>query len=191
MTKQQALPGKTTETAGAELRVGRPRDKRFDGYLKSVGFMLAVGSFVLPFVMYYDILDAQSTPMSSGKKVNDPLNRSNQKVVRETHGRNGASPGKPSAELDPMTTATTADLKEDRVASVDEASKQPFPGQPVFLLREIVGGLVMIEDDSGYWFVEKGATLPDGSKLVAIERGVGKDSWQIKTSEGDVISRTN
>jgi hypothetical protein len=190
MTKQQAPLAKSA-VAASEPKVGRPRDKRFDGYLKSAGFALAVGSFVLPFVMYYDILDARSTPMSSGQKVNDPLNRTNQKVVRETHGRNGASPGKPSAELDPMTTATTAELKENRVAGMDEASMQPFPGKPVFLLREIVGGLVMIEDDSGYWFVEKGATLPDGSKLVAIERGVGKDSWQIKTSDGDVISRTN
>ncbi len=191
MTKQQVASAKSTATVAAEPRVVRPRDKRFDGYLKSAGFVLAVGSFVLPFVMYYDILDARSTPVSSGKKVNDPLNRTNQKVVRETHGRNGASPGKPSEELDPMTTATTAELKEDRTASIEEASKQPFPGKPVFLLREIVGGLVMIEDDTGYWFVEKGATLPDGSKLVAIERGDGKDSWQIKTSDGDVISRTN
>jgi hypothetical protein len=191
MTQQQAVPAKLAESTAAEQKASRPRDKRLDGYLKSAGFVLAVGSFVLPFVMYYDILDAQSTPMSSGKKVNDPLNRTNQKVVRETHGGNGASPGQPSAELDPMTTATTAELKEERVASMDEASMQPFPGKPVFLLREIVGGLVMIEDDSGYWFVEKGATLPDGSKLVSIERGVGKDSWQIKTSDGDVISRTN
>jgi hypothetical protein len=187
MTKQQVAPKKTV----AEPTVVRPRDRRLDGYLKSAGFVLAVGSFVLPFVMYYDILDARPKPVSSGKKVNDPLNRANQKVVRETHGRNGASPGKPSEELDPMITATTAELTEDRLARIDEANKQPFPGKPVFLVREIVGGLVMIEDDTGYWFVEKGATLPDGSKLVAIERGDGKDSWQIKTSGGDVISRTN
>lgn len=188
MTKQQAPLAKSAE---AEPRAVRPRDKRFDGYLKSAGFVLAVASFVLPFVMYFDVLDARPRLVSSGKKVNDPLNRTNQKVVRATHGRNGASPGKPSEELDPMTTATTADLKEDRTTSLEEVSKQPFPRKPVFLLREIVGGLVMIEDDSGYWFVEKGATLPDGSKLVAIERGDGKDAWQIKTSDGDVISRTN
>ncbi|CAN7699534.1 hypothetical protein LJR231_005771 [Phyllobacterium sp. LjRoot231] len=187
MTKQQAAPKTTT----AEPRVVRSRDKRFDGYLKSAGFVLAVGCFVLPFVMYYDILDARPKPVSSGKKVNDPLDRTNQKVVRDTHGRNGTSLGKPSEELDPMTTATTAELTEDRLARIDGASKQPFPGKPVFLVREVVGGLVMIEDDTGYWFVEKGATLPDGSKLVAIERGNGGDSWQIKTSDGDVINRTN
>ena len=90
-----------------------------------------------------------------------------------------------------MTTATTAELKESRVARIDDAIKQPFPGKPAFLLREVVGGLVMIEDDAGYWFVEKGSTLPDGSKLIAIEHGSGADSWQIKTSDGDVITRTN
>ena len=49
----------------------------------------------------------------------------------------------------------------------------------------------MIEDESGYWFVEKGSPLPDGSTLVAIERGNDPGSWSIKTSDGDVISRTN
>jgi hypothetical protein len=33
--------------------------------------------------------------------------------------------------------------------------------------------------------------LPHGSTLVAIERGNGNGSWQIKTSDGEVISRTN
>lgn len=31
---------------------------------------------------------------------------------------------------------------------------QAFP-KPVFALREVVGGMAMIEDTSGYWFVEK------------------------------------
>ena len=175
MTKQQA-PLATNRRA-AEPSAVRPRDKRFDGYLKSAGFVLAVACFVLPFVMYLrHSRCAPEAPILGQKgsmiRSTGPIRRS---YVRPMAGTR-ASPGKPSEELDPMTTATTADLKEDRTTSIEEASKQPFPGKPVFLLREIVGGLVMIEDDTGYWFVEKGATLPDGSKLVAIERGDGKDS---------------
>ncbi|UXN66627.1 hypothetical protein N8E89_18490 (plasmid) [Phyllobacterium sp. A18/5-2] len=90
-----------------------------------------------------------------------------------------------------MTTATTSELTSARLAGIEEASKQPFPRKAVFLVREVVGGLVMIEDESGYWFVEKGSPLPDGSTLVAIERGNDPGSWSIKTSDGDVINRTN
>ena len=84
MTKQQ--PGAGNPTAATQ-QWRRPRDKRFDGYLKAAGFVLAIICFVLPFVMYYDVLDARTEAQSSGKKVRDPLNRTNQKVVRETHGR--------------------------------------------------------------------------------------------------------
>jgi hypothetical protein len=190
MTRQQArsIP-KAEPTTGP---VKPPRDKRFDGYLKGAGFVLATICAVLPFVMYYDILDARPKPQTSGNEVRDPLNRTNQKVVRETHGKQASSlQPKPGEDLDPMTTATTSEQTGDRLARIDEASKQPFPGKPVFLVREVIGGLVMIEDDSGYWFVEKGSPLPDGSTLVAIERGDDPDSWSIKTSDGDVISRKN
>lgn len=191
MTKTQPV---TDKPAFASPAVATPplRDKRFDGYLKGAGIVLATVCFVLPFVMYYDVLEARSTPIATGKVVRDPLNRTNQKVVRSTHGKPGSSmQDKPAEALDPMTTATTTEQTEDRLARIEEASKQPLPGKPVFLVREVVGGLVMIEDETGYWFVEKGSVLPDGSKLVAIERSNEQGSWQIKTSDGDVISRTN
>ncbi len=59
-----------------------------------------------------------------------------------------------------MTTATTAEqTTETELARIEEASKQPFPDKPAFLVREVVGGLVMIEDETGYWFVEEGSRL--------------------------------
>ncbi len=189
MTRREAGV-KSVRTETSEPVVARTRDKRFDGYLKGAGFVLATICAVLPFVMYYDFLDARPKPQASGKEVRDPLNRTNQKVVRETHGRQSGS-GKPDEDLDTMTTATTSELTGDRLARIEEASKQPFPGKPVFLLREVVGGLVMIEDESGYWFVEKGSPLPDGSTLVAIERASNGSGWSIKTSDGEVIARTN
>lgn len=168
----------------------KQRDKRFDGYLKTAGFVLAVISFVLPFVMYYDVLDARPRPESSGMQVRDPLNRTNQKVVRDTRGKVTSTSPNSSEELDPMTTATTSEQTADRLAKIADASTQPFPGKPRFLVREVVGGLVMIEDETGYWFVEKGSPLPDGSTLVAIQRGTTPGSWNIKTSDGDTIDRT-
>jgi hypothetical protein len=169
----------------------RQRDKRYDPYLKAAGFVLAVVSAVLPFVMYYDILDARPNPAPTGKEVLDPLDRANQKVVRATHGKSGLPMQDPGEEVDPMATATTSEQTGDRLARIDEASTQPFPGKPQFRVREVVGGMVMIEDETGYWFVEKGSPLPDGSTLVAIQRGTTPGSWNIKTSGGDVITRTN
>ncbi len=168
----------------------KQRDKRFDGYLKTAGIILATISFVLPFVMYYDVLNARPRPETSGVEVRDPLNRENQKVVRETRGKAASTLPNSGEELDPMTTATTSEQTADRLARIDDASKQPFPGKAKFLVREVVGGLVMIEDETGYWFVEKGSPLPDGSTLVAIQRGTTPGSWNIKTSDGDIIDRT-
>jgi hypothetical protein len=190
MTKQKAADTTTAGDAATEAPP-RQRDKRFDGYIKGAGFVLATICAVLPFVMYYDILEARPRPEVTGKTVRDPLDRSNQKVVRKNNGREATLSKTKDGTLDPMTTATTSALTGDRLDGINAASKQPYPDKPIFLLREVVGGLVMIEDNSGYWFVEKGSALPDGSTLVAIERGNATGSWQIKTSDGEVISRTN
>ncbi|QND50636.1 hypothetical protein HB779_01300 (plasmid) [Phyllobacterium sp. 628] len=187
--KTTGTPPQGEEAIDAKPR--RQRDKRFDGYIKGAGFVLATICAILPFVMYYDILEARPKPETTGKTVRDPLNRANQKVVRKNNGVEVSQSKTRDGELDPMTTATTSALTGDRLAGIDAASKQPYPAKPVFLLREVVGGLVMIEDDTGYWFVEKGSPLPDGSTLVAIERGSNSGSWHIKTSDGDVINRTN
>ena len=168
----------------------RRRDKRFDDYLKGAGLTLAAVCAVLPFVMYYDILDARTEPQTTGKTVRDPLDRTNQKVVRQTHGKQEAS-FQVADGIDPMTTATTSEQTGERLNQIDAAKKQTFAGKPVFLVREVVGGLVMIEDETGYWFVEKGSTLPDGSTLVAIERGSEPGMVSIKTSEGTIIQRSN
>lgn len=191
MTRQQPGPAQTGTADTDALVLPRPRDKRFDGYLKTAGFILATISFVLPFVMYFDVLDARPRPEASGNEVRDPLNRANQKVVRETRGKVASVIPHSDGELDPMTTATAAEQTGDRLVRIEEASGQPFPDKPRFLVREVVGGLVMIEDETGYWFVEKGSPLPDGSTLVAIQRGAAPGSWNIRTSDGDVINRTN
>ncbi|MBQ9353336.1 MULTISPECIES: hypothetical protein [unclassified Phyllobacterium] len=191
MTKQKTTGLAPESDPATEIPAPRQRDKRFDGYIKGAGFVLATICAILPFVMYYDIWEARPKPEATGKTVRDPLDRTNQKVVRKNNGTEVSLSKTKTGEVDLMTTATTSALTGDRLAGINAASKQPFPDKPVFLVREVVGGLVMIEDNTGYWFVEKGSPLPDGSTLVAIERGNGNGSWQIKTSDGEVISRTN
>ncbi|MGH9916636.1 MAG: hypothetical protein ACRD63_15265, partial [Pyrinomonadaceae bacterium] len=84
MTKQKPIDASPANDA-AEVQP-RQRDKRFDGYIKGAGFVLATICAILPFVMYYDILEARPKPEPTGKTVRDPLDRTNQKVVRKNNG---------------------------------------------------------------------------------------------------------
>lgn len=191
MTRKDQSPQPNAAKSGNMTTPTTPRS--VDSYLKAAGVALAAGCAVLPFVMYFDTLQttlSRSSPSES--EVRDPLDRSKQKVFLT--GRNKAFE-RPEAdktrEIDPIRTATTA-----RVASPEEAAErerakdQPYPDVPVYLLREVVGGLAMIEDDTGYWFVEKGSHLPDGTTVEKITKSASNGIWQITTSAGDIISLT-
>jgi hypothetical protein len=68
-------------------------------------------------------------------------------------------------------------------------SGQPFPGDAVtFRLVHAGRGRAMIEDDAGFWIVQRGSKLPDGSSVAAIEkRG---DNWVLITSANREIPLT-
>ncbi|RCS24071.1 hypothetical protein DUT91_11995 [Phyllobacterium salinisoli] len=164
-----------------------------DSYLKAAGVALAAGCAMLPFVVYLDRVEPPQQN-AAPKNVRDPLDRSKQTVFRRMNPFAPSETVAAKPELDPNPTgATMSNGKgQPRAAGAEEASpdKQPFPGKPVFLLREVVGGMAMIEDGAGYWFVEKGSLLPDGSTLTALSRSDGAGTWQLKTSTGDVIEQT-
>lgn len=63
---------------------------------------------------------------------------------------------------------------------------QPFPGdEPGFRLVHVAGGRAMIEDEDGYWLVQRGSRLPDGSR---VSRIVWKDgNWEMVTSRELVV----
>ncbi|YBV96589.1 hypothetical protein M1D80_24080 [Phyllobacteriaceae bacterium JZ32] len=168
--------------------------KKIDGYLKAAGVALAAGCAMLPFIVYLERSDPTPPQSAAQKDVRDPLDRSNQTVFRRMNPFAPSETAAAKPELDPNPTgATMSNGKgQPRTPGADETSpeKQPFPAKPVFLLREVVGGMAMIEDSTGYWFVEKGSLLPDGSTLVAVSRSEGAGTWQLKTSTGDVIEQT-
>ncbi|WP_420960913.1 hypothetical protein [Brucella sp. IR073] len=164
--------------------------KVIDGYLKAAGVALAAGCAMLPFIVYWDRAD---TPPQNAepKNIRDPLDRSKQTVFRKPGPFLPSETIAATPQLDTNPTGSTMSngKGQPRAPGVDEASpeNQPYPEKPVFYLREVVGGMAMIEDASGYWFVEKGSLLPDGSTLVAVSRSEGAGTWQLKTSAGDVI----
>lgn len=88
----------------------------------------------------------------------------------------------PPPALDDSPTATVSDA--DRGASPDE---QPFPGDVQDFSFVYAGsGRALIEDGEGFWIVERGARLPDGSRVETIEQRSGQ--WVLVTSLNTVVS---
>ncbi|MBV2144327.1 hypothetical protein KUG47_12565 [Falsochrobactrum sp. TDYN1] len=161
---------------------------KMDRYLKAAAFTLAAGSAMLPFIAYLQRADLGPAEKSESR-ITDPLDRSDQKMTRRFPS---FLPSDQVARVEDIDDTMTGSVMSNGAGlpgsgagkEGDSGGGQPFP-KPVFALREVVGGMAMIEDASGYWFVEKGSLLPDGSRLVSIARGAG--SWQLTTSSGDVI----
>ncbi|PQA72473.1 hypothetical protein [Brucella oryzae] len=188
--EEKRLADLTAEVEAAARQEGmkKPQSK-VDRYLKVAAITLAAGSAMLPFVTYLQRADLGS-PEKAERKIIDPLDRSEQKTVRRFPSFRPSEQVAPNADVDNTMTGSVMSngkgLPGTGMGNGDDGSGegQAFP-KPVFALREVVGGMAMIEDSSGYWFVEKGSLLPDGSHLVSIGRGAG--TWQLTTSSGDVV----
>ncbi|MBA8822224.1 hypothetical protein WKW50_22485 [Ochrobactrum sp. GPK 3] len=176
------------ETVAAQEGGKRPHSK-VDRYLKIAAVTLAAGCAMLPFITYLQRIELAPAEKAE-RKIIDPLDRSEQKTVRRFPSFRPSDRVAPSADIDNTMTGSVMSngkgLPGTGAGTGGEGGGdgQAFP-KPVFALREVVGGMAMIEDTSGYWFVEKGSLLPDGSRLVSIGQGSG--TWQLTTSSGDVI----
>lgn len=88
-------------------------------------------------------------------------------------------------ELDTFTTGTLQPL-EDEKKPKEPKEEQPFPLPDItYRLVHVANGRAMIEDDSGLFVVQRGSTLPDSSRVTAIEQR-GK-RWVLVTSNGRVL----
>ncbi|MBP1842128.1 hypothetical protein J2046_000372 [Rhizobium petrolearium] len=93
----------------------------------------------------------------------------------------------PIGSADALTTATTSSLGETRENGTFR-EEQPLPGRGDFRLLHVANGRALIEDGSGMYMVRVGSSLPDNSKLAALEQRDGR--WVIITSTGDVYQDT-
>lgn len=90
----------------------------------------------------------------------------------------------PSASLDMFPTGTLRDSADP--APAPGVDQQPFPAESTdYRLVHVANGRAMIEDDAGLWIVQRGSTLPDDSKVSAIEQRAGR--WVMVTSNDRVI----
>lgn len=103
--------------------------------------------------------------------------------ISETIGARLPAAQRELAGLDAMATGTV----EGHAPEAVPPSDQPFPGEAAqgFQLVFVANGRAMIEDGSGYWIVQRGARLPDGSDVASIERRDG--GWALVTSRNDVM----
>ncbi|MBZ9740142.1 MULTISPECIES: hypothetical protein [unclassified Mesorhizobium] len=87
----------------------------------------------------------------------------------------------PNAGVDLFATGTVQDDSKS-----EPPGDQPFPADIAkFRMVHVANGRAMIEDDTGLWMVQRGSTLPDSSKVSAIEQRNGK--WVMLTSANQVI----
>lgn len=81
------------------------------------------------------------------------------------------------------TTPATSSRPKEKAPGIDE---QPFPAEKVvYHVVHITNGRAMIEDDSGLFLVQPGATLPDNSQVTSIEQRDGR--WVVVTSDDQVL----
>lgn len=76
-----------------------------------------------------------------------------------------------------------ARVSRERKLTIEKLLELPNLGT-LFQLYEVIGERALVVDDRGYWVVQVGSQLPDGSILVRI----GETS--IETSFGEVIELT-
>lgn len=177
----QSGPG-VTDAEGAARSV--------DSFLKLSGLVLAVASGLLPLAAYVQNARTTHVAATDGKTIRDPLDRSHQRTMFGARKDQGADSRTATLSVDPNFTGTTQAAGSPDAArpTAEDPRSQPFPARPQFLLRDVVGGMGMIEDQTGFWFVEKGSLLPDASHVAAITNRDGL--WQITTDAGRVIRQT-
>lgn len=87
-------------------------------------------------------------------------------------------------ELPPLDYSATGTVSAEPPEALPE---QPFPGDAnQFRVVHAANGRAMIEDEDGYWIVERGSSLPDGSRVSRIRNNQGK--WEIVTTRDAVIA---
>lgn len=186
--KAEAKNAVTRPTGQQEALGDDEASRSVDRFLKLAGLALAVVSGLLPWAAYERSTSAQHVAVS-GQTIKDPLDRSHQHTFLFGNSSRHSATHLADVSVDPSPTGalTTGDTGSGRPRA-EPPGKQPFPARPEFLLRDVVNGMGMIEDQTGFWFVEKGSLLPDASHVAAITNHDGV--WEITTDTGRTIRQT-
>lgn len=185
-----SLPGdppvKSRRLFGFPRRTPRPRDRRAsdrsDVTIAALGVTLGVICALFPWYIFFNQDQFGIRAMKfSGSGDRQSL----------SFGSDAERIGAPMSldDFEPLqldlfgTGATAANAPDQQLPGVDE---QPFPAaKPIYRVIHIANGRAMVEDDSGLFLIQPGATLPDNSRVRSIEQRQGR--WVVVTSEDKVL----
>jgi hypothetical protein len=161
-------------------RLGKKADRRGDFVIAALGITLGLTCALFPWYIFFNqeqfgvqAIKFGGTGTNSG--------RAGGGVVAERSAPLTAK-DVPNANIDLLATGTV----QDDATRAQAPDDQPFPADIAkFRMVHVANGRAMIEDDTGLWLVQRGSTLPDSSKVSAIEQRNGK--WVMLTSANQVI----
>ena len=184
-----AMPKNNRDKPVQPLRSPKPRRPFFrsDRMLAVAGVALAAGAAAFPWYVFFNeekfgisVAGWEQMRDVQGARRPDAINGI-ALDMRNGDNRNLTVPPVPG--VDGLMTATVSKLGTEEDGGLSQ-TEQPFPGKGGFRLLHVSNGRAMIEDNSGMYMVQVGSTLPDNSRLAALQQQDGK--WVIVTSTGAV-----
>lgn len=171
-----------------EARSAHPgRGRRNDLIMAGLGLALGFGCAAFPWYIFMNQEKFGVRAMEfegGGEAVPDV-------ALGSTGARIGAPmpPGTvPPTKLDLFATGTVPghDGDDEAAEAPPALAEQPFPGGPVeYRMVYAAAGRALIADDTGFWVVQRGSTLPDDSKVAGIEQRDGR--WVLVTTGRKVL----
>lgn len=165
----------------APPRAGMPSSGGGDWIVVLAGIGLAMLCALFPWYIFFNQEEFGIRPLQfAGRLGNGSGTGAAPTTLPELTGMRLPSQSVEEPPLDAIATGALADAPESAPA------QQPFPGERIdFRLVHAANGRAMIEDADGYWIVQRGSVLPDGSRVAAIERREG--AWALVTSHGTTV----
>jgi len=165
----------------------RKRERRSDLMVAALGITLGLICALFPWYIFLNPdefgIRAMKFSGSGGAEVSGPIALSPQP---ERVGAPMQVENPPELELDLFATGTLPTAGEAEGNQAVSALDQPFPvEEPFFKIIHIENGRAMLEDENGFWVVQRGSVLPDNSKVTSIEERNGR--WVVVANGDRVI----
>ena len=161
----------------------RKRERRSDILIALAGTALGLGCAMFPWYVFFNQEQFGVRAMQFSREGEMPPPTVTYQPPREMPPIDSAEL---PAALDLFATGTLPDA--EKPAFLPPAA-QPFPGDVKFQVVHIANGRAMIADGDGMWVVQTGSTLPDASRVAAIEQRDGQ--WVLVTSGDRVLQVAN
>ena len=171
---------------GRERKMPAPqgkRERRSDILIALAGTGLGLGCAMFPWYVFFNQEQFGVRAMQFSRAGEMPPPTVTYQPPREMPPVDSAEL---PAALDLFATGTLPDA--EKPAFLPPAA-QPFPGDVKFQVVHIANGRAMIADGDGMWVVQTGSTLPDASRVAAIEQRDGQ--WVLVTNSDRVIRVAN